>query len=464
MPNAPVPRPTPGLPRRYAPRKDGRSAVRGRVHSARLGRPAGHAVHQLRRLPPAALEGQRAARVEGAAAAAARSGSGSRPARACARGRSCRGRAPRRAACACRDGAGRRRASRAAAISTSRPQIHHADARRHVPDHGEVVADEEVGQAQPVLQVAHQVEDLRLHGDVERRGRLVADDEVGLGRQRAGDGDALALAAGELVRVLRAVGGVEADEPQQLADAVRGLALRPSAMPKARIGSAMMSPTRQRGLRLAKGSWKIIWMRRRSLRRCGGVARWRPSTRRRCAPPRRSGGSRPTTMRATVDLPEPDSPTSAKVSPLAMVKETPSTARSSCRPSRASVRSSQGRETSKSRRRPSTSTSGVSARGRSRTASGSAALMRTPPARRPRRRAKVSRSGSSARKQATAWSPLGSSGGRSTTQRAKAWGQRGWKAQPGGMAVSRGMEPGICTSRSRRRLPASGSRPSGRAA
>jgi hypothetical protein len=34
------------------------------------------------------------------------------------------------------------------------------------------------------------------------------------------------------------------------------------ARPKARIGSATMSNTRQRGLRLAYGSWKIICMRR----------------------------------------------------------------------------------------------------------------------------------------------------------------------------------------------------------
>ena len=53
-------------------------------------------------------------------------------------------------------------------------EIHHADAARHVADHGEVVADEHVGQAELVLEVAHQVQDLRLHGEtVERGGRLV---------------------------------------------------------------------------------------------------------------------------------------------------------------------------------------------------------------------------------------------------------------------------------------------------
>ena len=91
-------------------------------------------------------------------------------------------------------------------------EIHHADPARHVADHGEVVADEEIGQAELVLQVAHQIEDLRLHGDVERRGRLVADDELGLGGERARDRDALALAAGKFVREFLAVVGMQADQ------------------------------------------------------------------------------------------------------------------------------------------------------------------------------------------------------------------------------------------------------------
>ena len=41
----------------------------------------------------------------------------------------------------------------------------------------QVVGDEQIGQAEPVLQVEQQVEDLRLHRDVERRDRLVGDDQ-----------------------------------------------------------------------------------------------------------------------------------------------------------------------------------------------------------------------------------------------------------------------------------------------
>ena len=59
-----------------------------------------------------------------------------------------------------------------------------------------------------VLQLAldplDHLEDLRLHGDVERRGRLVGDQHLGIVGDRHRDHHALAHAAGELVRVLLA--------------------------------------------------------------------------------------------------------------------------------------------------------------------------------------------------------------------------------------------------------------------
>ncbi len=133
---------------------------------------------QLRLLGAAARRGVAAARMEGAAGRRidrVRDLALDRLARAPGRDR---GRAPRRAACACRDAAARGTGPRAAADLDQAAEIHHADAVRHVAHHREIVADEQVGEAEPVLQVAHQVEDLRLHRHVERRGRLVADDEV----------------------------------------------------------------------------------------------------------------------------------------------------------------------------------------------------------------------------------------------------------------------------------------------
>ena len=91
-------------------------------------------------------------------------------------------------------------------VSTILPRYITATRCADVLDDAEIVRDEEVGQAELALQVAEQVEDLRLHRDVERRDRLVADDDLGLERERAGDADALALAAGELVRKVVAPG------------------------------------------------------------------------------------------------------------------------------------------------------------------------------------------------------------------------------------------------------------------
>src|SRR5262245_17768578 len=80
-------------------------------------------------------------------------------------------------------------------------EIHHRDAVGAVAHHREVVRDEQVRELKPFLQVLEQVDDLALDRDVERRHRLVADDEARLERERARDADALALPARKLVRI-----------------------------------------------------------------------------------------------------------------------------------------------------------------------------------------------------------------------------------------------------------------------
>jgi hypothetical protein len=69
-----------------------------------------------------------------------------------------------------------------------------------VPHDRQVVGDEQVCQRELGLELLQQVDDLRLNRDVERGDGLVRDDEVWVDRQRTGDPDPLALAAGELVR------------------------------------------------------------------------------------------------------------------------------------------------------------------------------------------------------------------------------------------------------------------------
>ena len=95
----------------------------------------------------------------------------------CAPCRSSPGRAPRRAASACTGAAARANSARRRRELDDAAEVHHADAIGDVMDHREVVRDEEVGEAAAALQVAHQVQHLRLHRDVERGGRLVADEE-----------------------------------------------------------------------------------------------------------------------------------------------------------------------------------------------------------------------------------------------------------------------------------------------
>ena len=89
-------------------------------------------------------------------------------------------------------------------------------------DHGEVVRDHEVGQAELVLEVLEQVDDLCLDGHVQGAHRLVRDDQVGLHRQGPGNADALALTAGELVRVLAQGCDGQADGRHQLPQAGAG--------------------------------------------------------------------------------------------------------------------------------------------------------------------------------------------------------------------------------------------------
>ncbi|ELZ80681.1 hypothetical protein C454_10261 [Haloferax gibbonsii ATCC 33959] len=99
-------------------------------------------------------------------------------------------------------------------------EVHHGDAVADVADDRKVVGDKEVRQPELRLEVVEQVQHLRLHGHVERRHRLVEHDEVRFERERAGDTDTLALAAGELVGVAVEVVRREADPLQQVGDLV----------------------------------------------------------------------------------------------------------------------------------------------------------------------------------------------------------------------------------------------------
>ena len=79
--------------------------------------------------------------------------------------------------------------------------IHHRHLVANFADHAEVVGNEDDRRAGLGPQLAHQIEDLRLDGHVERGRRLVGDEQLRIARERDGDHRALPHAARQIVRV-----------------------------------------------------------------------------------------------------------------------------------------------------------------------------------------------------------------------------------------------------------------------
>ena len=78
--------------------------------------------------------------------------------------------------------------------------LHHADAVG-VPAHDrQIVADQQQSQPTRRLLGRQQLQDLRLDGDIQRRGRFVGNQQSGVVGKRGGDHHTLALAAGQLMR------------------------------------------------------------------------------------------------------------------------------------------------------------------------------------------------------------------------------------------------------------------------
>ena len=81
-------------------------------------------------------------------------------------------------------------------------RVHYLDPVRVPGDHAHVVGDQQHRDAEAVLVIVHQREDLRLDGDVQCRRRLVGDQQLRLTTQRHRDHHPLAHAAGKLVRIV----------------------------------------------------------------------------------------------------------------------------------------------------------------------------------------------------------------------------------------------------------------------
>ena len=126
-------------------------------------------------------------------------------------------------------------------------EVHDGHAVAHVAHDRQVVGDEHDRQPELALHVAQQVQHLRLDRHVERRDGLVGDQQLRLQRERARHADALALAAGELVRVAVVVLGVQADHLHQLLHGAFALGLALACRPWIANGSPMIEPTVLRG-------------------------------------------------------------------------------------------------------------------------------------------------------------------------------------------------------------------------
>ena len=98
------------------------------------------------------------------------------------------------------------------------PRVHDREPAAHGGERREVVRDEEDGEPEVALEVLEQPQHLRLHHHVERRRRLVGDQQLRVARERERDQHALLLAAGELVRVVVGPPGRQPDRLEQPAD------------------------------------------------------------------------------------------------------------------------------------------------------------------------------------------------------------------------------------------------------
>ena len=211
-------------------------------------------------------------------------------------------------------------------------------------DHAEVVRDEQHAGAVLAHELADQREDLRLRRDVERRGRLVGDQQRGLEHQRHRDHDPLPLAAGELMRIRR-------HHPRRIGQLHRADDLEHF---RAAFRRGERRVRREHLVDLVAAAHHRIQRRHRLLedhRHARAAQRPQPrlvdgeqvlageqdfAVRSPCRP----AGSRPIVACAMTLLPEPDSPTRHTISPGFTVKLTPVTAWMRSAPAGSAIRRS----------------------------------------------------------------------------------------------------------------------------
>src|SRR5690554_1785984 len=207
--------------------------------------------------------------------------------------------------------------------------LHHHYAVGIAAYQGEVMGNQQHRHTQLFLQRFEQLQDLLLHRDIQRCRRLIGDEQVWLIGQGHRDHHPLLLATGQLVRVAfkPALRLRNANQCQQL-DASRPGFPAPHSLCSSRV-SAICFSTVCKGLREVMGSWKIMLILRPRICRSrfsGTCSRSSPS--KTIRPPGyracRSSSNRRIDS-ADTDLPEPLSPTRARVSPRLISRDRLST-------------------------------------------------------------------------------------------------------------------------------------------
>ena len=200
--------------------------------------------------------------------------------------------------------------------------LHDDDAVAELRGFVEVVADEDDRLLEPRLQFQQFVLQPRADQRIERRERLVHQEDVGVGREGTGEADALLHAARELMREL--VGpALEADHRELLVD---------DRVPCPARHAAQFEPHADIVAHAAPGQQRELLEHHRDPARAqvaqgAGIARadldarpaWVTTTR------PRAGRFKRFTARSSVDFPEPDRPISTQISPGATASVAPAT-------------------------------------------------------------------------------------------------------------------------------------------
>lgn len=104
---------------------------------------------------------------------------------------------------------------------TNNPALRHArGAIAHMIDHVRIVADQHHRQAIILFEIVKQVQDLGLYRHIQRRRRLIQQQDLRLQQQGAHNGHALTLSAGQLMRIAIRQRRIQPDMAKARVDAI----------------------------------------------------------------------------------------------------------------------------------------------------------------------------------------------------------------------------------------------------